>query len=480
MTTTGGAASSGGPTSLEILHPTGFVRSWARLGSGPGDRLAPTIPSRPKDGDDRPDVVLLSPSRSERRDPGWTEKAAGLAATVDGDGLVAVVGPSRRLLDALRSRGLEPQLRLLHAPDIERSRFVVPIPGPQARFALRSVIPLRAPKRLAARILTLPGAESLAPTSLILRPRGAAPLFGWLAELTPRRASCSMVLIRSWRAEGATVVMRFGDGSGPDVIAKVGGSPGSEADGLRAVAPGALRARIQVPRLVAESQLGGRPLLIETPVQGHPAALAVDGSSRRTAKALTALAEHLRAWEVGSAVRRPMMAADLDRDLIAPARRLAAELPGGYVEGFAARAAELVGSEVPFVAAHRDVTAANVMLASGDRIGLIDWEEAILETLPLGDLASAAVDFAAASDGYRDRVAAYRHCFEPGGRFTALTADLIAAAARGLAIGPETVRFALEACWLNHADNEHSTTTDPAVARPFMSIMRRVAARTME
>jgi hypothetical protein len=120
------------------------------------------------------------------------------------------------------------------------------------------------------------------------------------------------------------------------------------------------------------------------------------------------------------------------------------------------------------------------MLASGDRVGLIDWEEAIPETLPLGDLASAAVDFAAASDGYRDRLAAYRHCFEPGGRFTALTADLIAAEARALAIGPETVRVALEACWLNHADNERSMTTDRAVARPFMSIMQRVATRTSE
>ena len=479
MTATGEAASNGGPTSLEMLHPAGFVRSWARLGSGPGDRLAPTLPSGSKDDARRPGVVLLSPSGSERRDPEWTEAAADLAATVDDDGLVAVVGSSRRLLGALRARGLEPELTLLHAPDIERSRFVVPIPGPQARFALRSVIPLRAPKRLAVRILTLPGAEPLAPTSLILRPRGSAPLLDWLAALTPRRASCSMVLIRSWRAAGATVVMRFGDGSGPDVIAKVGGSPGNEAEGLRAVAPGAQQARIQVPRLVAETELGGRALLIETPVQGHPAALAIDGSSRRAARALTALAGHLRVWEAGSAVRRPMMAADLDRHLIAPARRLAAELPGGYVEGFEARAAELVGSELPFVAAHRDVTAANVMLASGDRIGLIDWEEAMPETLPLGDLASAAVDFAAASDGYRDRVAAYRHCFEPGGRFTALTADLIAAAAGTHGIGPETVRIALEACWLNHADNERSTTTDPTVDKPFMSIMRRVAARTM-
>ncbi len=480
MSATGEAASNGGPTSLEVLHPAGSVRSWARFGSGPGDRLAPTTPPRSNPGDGRPDVVLLSPSSSERRNRAWTEAAADLAATVNGDGLVSVVGRSRRLLDALRSRGLEPELTLLHAPDIERSRFAVPIPGPQARFALRSVIPLRAPKRLAARILTLPGAGSLAPTSLILRPRGAAPLLGWLAELTPRRQSCSMVLIRSWRADGATVVMRFGDDSGPDVIAKVGGSLGNEAEGLRSVAPGAQRARIQVPRLVAETELGGRALLIETPVQGHPAALAIDGSSRRAARALTTLAERLRAWEVGSAVRRPMSAADLDRDLLAPARRLAAELPGGYVEGFAVRAAELVGSELPFVAAHRDLTAANVMLASGDRVGLIDWEEAIPETLPLGDLASAAVDFAAASDGYRDRLAAYRHCFEPGGRFTALTADLIAAEARALAIGPETVRVALEACWLNHADNERSTTTDRAVARPFMSIMQRVATRTSE
>ncbi len=78
---------------------------------------------------------------------------------------------------------------------------------------------------------------------------------------------------------------------------------------------------------------------------------------------------------------------------------------------------------MPFVAAHRDMTAANVMLGGGTRVGLIDWEESTTETLPLGDIAYAVVDFAAASDGYRDRLAAYRHCFERDGRFTAVTGD---------------------------------------------------------
>jgi hypothetical protein len=476
VTAPGDANAAGGPSPLELLHPEGTVRSWASCGAGPGDGLASPRPARPEDEADGCDLVLLSPSRSERRDPGWVGAATRLASKVSADGLVATVRPTQRLLRELREAGLEPTFRLLHVPDVERSRFVVPTPGPQVRFALDSVVPLSSPKRFASRILTVPGTESFAPTSLILRRPLAAPLLGWLAALTPEVPRCSMVLAQSWREGGATIVMRFGDGPGPDLITKVGGYPGDEAEGLRAVAPGAQGARINVPRLVAETELGDWPLLAETPVQGHPAAIEIDGSPRQARQALTTLAGRLRDWQAASAHRRALRPDDVERDLIAPAVRLAAALPDGYVDDLGARAAELIGSEVPFVAAHHDVTAANVMLATGDRIGLIDWEEATLEALPLGDLASAAVDFAAASDRYRDRVAAYRHCFEPGGRFTTLTTELVTAAAGALGIGAEPVRIALEACWLRHADNERAAVADPEEERPFLSIMRRVAA----
>jgi hypothetical protein len=82
------------------------------------------------------------------------------------------------------------------------------------------------------------------------------------------------------------------------------------------------------------------------------------------------------------------------------------------------------------------------------------------------------VDFAAASDGNRDRVAAYRQCFEPGGRFAAVAERLVDDAAAALELSAPIRGLALQACWLRHADNERIETGE---AGPFASIMVRAA-----
>ena len=92
--------------------------------------------------------------------------------------------------------------------------------------------------------------------------------------------------------------------------------------------------------------------------------------------------------------------------------------------------------------------------------------------MPLGDLAYAAVDFAAASDGYRDRLAAYRQCFEPGGRFTTVTDRLMTEGSAGLGLDDRLRSLTLQACWLRHAGNEQR---EGGAERPFLSILRRAA-----
>jgi hypothetical protein len=465
-----------GPTPFELLHPAGRVERWAVLGGAPAAALSPARP--PSDPDDGVpvDLLLLGPSRAESRDERWIAEAVARAGSIGADGLIVAQRPSRALAGALAASGLTAGPRLVHAPDVDRSRFVFPAGGREAGFAMRSLVSLSRPKRLAVRLMALLPLSPRLPVSIVFRRPGAAPLASWCAELAAPVPECTVVTALSWRPGGAAVAMRFSGGDAPDMVVKVGAAGAAEAEGLRRVAPGALRSHIAVPRLLSVAELDGRPLVAETPVLGRPASLVVDGSASRATRHVAALAERLGEWERTSAVRRPFTERDAERILTGPAGGLADALPEGYADALARACAALVGTVVPLVAAHRDTTASNVVVGKGTRIGLIDWEEATTETLPLGDLAYAIVDFAAASDGYRDRLAAYRQCFEPGGRFAATAGRLVDDAATALGLSAPVRSLALQACWLRHAGNELSET---GTAGPFQAILHRTAAELL-
>ncbi|HVE68992.1 MAG TPA: hypothetical protein VNB64_10470, partial [Solirubrobacteraceae bacterium] len=88
---------------LEPLHPDGRAAVVVHGAAG-----APALESAPASarGDSGPGVVVLAPSRAERRRAEWVAEAARLAASVDRDGLVVAARPGRRLGAQLARCGL--------------------------------------------------------------------------------------------------------------------------------------------------------------------------------------------------------------------------------------------------------------------------------------------------------------------------------------------------------------------------------------
>jgi phosphotransferase family enzyme len=460
------------PSALEFFHPDGPGRRVSVHGAGPAAAL---VPAPAPGAAASPDLVLLAPTRGERTDGAWSEQAARVASTVANDGLVVAPHPSRRLRSRLAAAGLEPAARLLHVPDLPQSRYVFPLGGPAARFALEQLVPLGRAKRAAARALALSGVSAIAPTSVIFRRRGARPLFDWLSGVAAPTEARTAIVSSSWRPHGATVLHRFGAAHTPDAVVKLGGGAAEEARALGLLGAEARTAEVDVPAVLATGTRAGLPLIAETPVAGSPASGLLRGSPARAAGLLRGLFRWLEAWNAATAAPRPFGRPDGERLLLGPARRLAPGLADA--DAHLSRLDRLVeactGRPIPFVAAHNDLTAANVLVDEKDRLGIVDWEHAAPDCLPLGDLAYAVADVAAAVGGSRNRPEEF--AFAPGGALAGLTRELLHGAARSLGIEAPAVELCLEACWLRHADNE-LRKLDGQGERPFLSILERSGA----
>ena len=369
------------------------------------------------------------------------------------DAIVAAPSRARATRAALERRGFRPVLRLAHAPDVERSRFVFPVRGPAAAFALQ-LIPLRAAKRAAARLLVRVGV--FPSTTVVYRRPGTRPLLAWLAALGEERTTCSALIVQSWRGDGDAVVFRFVDAPIPDLVVKIGANAAAEAAGLRTVAPSARATGADIPEVVTEAELGGVPMVAQTFIPGRQAFETVKGSVARAEAVLRALADWLQRWNAATASARPFGGDDAVRLV-----RAAAGL-GGDFEAQTRRITEgCVGSRVPFVSAHNDLTSVNLLVNGAGNLGLVDWGDARRECLPLGDLAYATADLSAAVEGYRDRLASFER-----GELGVVGSELLQRAARTLGLEAEIVELCLHACWLQHAANER----EPG---PFREILRR-------
>jgi hypothetical protein len=345
--------------------------------------------------------------------------------------------------------------------------------------AIRRLIPLSVPKQLAVRGLLRAGWKR-APLSVstVLRRAGARPLLEWLVHPSSSVGSRA-VIARSWRDDGAVVARLLGRDDEPGVVAKVGGGAAREAVGLVEVARGACTPSVEVPRLIESRRLGGRPAVVATGLSGSPAEQELRGSRRHARELLAAISSWLVAWNVSTVSPRSFEHTDADRHLLQRADRLAPLLEGGdqYVQRLRRQCELCHGERMPFVAAHNDLTAANLLLSPGGRLGIVDWEESETSTLPLGDITYAAADLAAAVDGYRDRPRAFKECFAGGSSFAKECRAAVHRGIEQLEISPQLAEICFHACWLMHADNERRRASGGTPAeRPFLEILRAVAA----
>jgi hypothetical protein len=461
---------------VELFLPEGYAETAIVLG---GACPASLLPSAPAPASEQAPVALaiLAPLRAENRDRAWIEEAAeSTERRLAADGIAYVLpATASRLRRALESRGLRATDMLLHVPDVGRSRHVVPIGTAASRYALSGHLAMRRGRRLAAAgLVRSQRLAALGPTGVVFRRARSAPLAAWLFDLSQTPKPGSALVSMSGTARGGAVLHRFPpDASLPDAVAKV--TPGvlKELDGLRTVAPTAARAGVRVPSVLATGRVGDAPVLLQSALGGQVAADLLARGRLSPGVLQERLASWLGRWGQLSGRQRPIEGFDLERLVLSPAARLLPDEGAylGYLEELCARAS---GTSCLFVASHGDLTAANILLDDPAELGVVDWEEASDQELPLMDFFYAAADAVAAVERYADRPGAVRACFAFDAEGVPSARPFANELARSLTLDDVVQEICFHACWLRHAANE-SARKDASGVGPFGSILRAIA-----
>ena len=455
------------PSPLELLHPDGFVRHAAVLGGGCPDSLRLSLPDR---GGDRADLVLLAPTNTETRDLRWiAEVATSAARALTPDGLVYVLAPFGRRQAVVRSlarAGLVREATFVHLPELESSRHLVAADRRALRHALGCLLAPTPRRRLAAAVAALPGGELpfhlLADVGIVMRRPDARPSAGWLRAVAEGADPGCVIFTRTWRETGGSSVAHVFERSAsiPSAVVKVGPEarePAEDAElaGLETVAAQARLAGADTPVLRATTIVGGRRALLASFVPGRSAAMLLLGRPELAPAMVERLAGWLERWSRATRVPDALAGEELKERLLDLAADLRGHVPDApaYESWIGELFAGLSGHLGPLVAAHNDLTMANVLIED-DRLGVIDWESARQRDVPLGDLFYAAVDAYAAPGGYVSRVAAFDSCYSGDGEEAETTRRLIARQRDALALHPAAVVACFHACWLGHAVND--------------------------
>jgi hypothetical protein len=479
---------------IELLHPDGASEHSLVLGSACPASLRPEVRTPLSSG--LSDLIVVAPTRSELRTPGWLLRAARVVSeALAEDGVVYVLAPRgwrTRTVRTLSSQGLSVAASFVHLPDLDASRYLVPLARGPASYAFSSVIAIATWKRrLTLNTLSRSKGRQLLARCLpamgfAMHRAGARPLSDWLFKLDGEPAShAPLVLTTSWRGvKDSFVLHRFsGDQSRPTAVAKIGrpspiaGHGIEEATILERLAAGVRRAGAEVPELLVATHWYGRPLMLESAVPGRSAAVILSEAPQQLSEVWLRVSEWLQRWNCESLEAKPLTEDRLTSDVIVPAKLLAGLLEEGdrYVERLEEQCARLVGKSVPVTAAHNDLTMANLLFDDGGRLGVVDWESAKEDSLPLMDFYYAMVDATAAASRYADRPQAFRDCFTFAGRNAAAVDQFEGRLRRALNLSPSIAELGFHACWLHHAANENQMSL-PSAPRPFLAILRCVAS----
>ena len=456
---------------VELVHPAGVVAGCLVLGRGAA-ALA-SLPHASAGSGRAVDAVVLAPTLEECRRRGWLEDAVEvLVERLAVDGVAVVIVPRRargRVRRLLRSQGLR-AAPFVALPAWSAPRVVLPL---TVDVVGRSGSPALAlgtwQRRVAAVVVRAPGGPHALgriarSSALVVRRPGAPPLAAWLSELgTANAAGRLPVLTLSPHHRQAVVQWPGDDGTAPSIAVKVAfgeerdGAVRAEAAALTDLAPTAAEAGALVPRLL-RVRSAPRVAIAETVVPGEVAAAVLARAPERFPDVVLALGAWLLEWNVRTVSHDAADANELiRRALLEPAALLAPTLPGGpaYLEHLDELARTAAADEVPVLAAHNDLTTANVLVASGGWIGVVDWEVATARALPLGDLLYAVVDaWMAASGGAREDAA--RACQDASTAPGRLLASLAQEAVAALGLSDAVAAASVHACWLGHAVNEQA------------------------
>jgi hypothetical protein len=228
-----------------------------------------------------------------------------------------------------------------------------------------------------------------------------------------------------------------------------------EADVLQALGASVERAGGRAPSSAYHGPAGKRVALVESALTGERVSAILAREPARLPAIVERVTEWLTRWHGETQVSRAFTVDDLERLILAPLRVVAPELPNGtrYAERVETLGRSLVDRDVPFAAAHNDLTTWNLLL-DGDALSVVDWEAAEHESLPFVDLDYFIVDANAAAR-HVERDIAFR------------SAERVQ-----LDIAPDIAELVQHACWLGHARNELGR----GPAGPFLRIVESLAA----
>lgn len=478
-----------GPSALELLHPNGVARHALVLGGGCPEVLRPR---RPEPGARQlADLVVLAPTAGELREPNWLENAVAAAADLLApDGVVYVISPPRgraRFTRLLAARDIDVKVAFAHDPSTAGPRSLVPISLVPATYAFTNLIATRPGRRrlvlsaLRARPVARLLSRILPQAGLAAGRRTSRPLFTWLfaSEETPVSAPLAVVSV----GRNGCVAHGFENGAAtPAIVAKVGSSedsgPAGEADLLERLGRGARAAGAAVPEVLLVDRDERRTILFESPVEGRLAAALLGETPALLPGLSRRLVDWLESWNLDTRSEQVLTETWLEHEIGRPARALAPALADGgrYLGWVESRCAAVAGTTVPFVATHNDLTMVNVFVSRSGSLGIVDWESARTQGLPLVDFYYAAADAASAADRYADRVASFSALFG-GAAPDAATRMLERRVVDALGLPRAVVELAFHACWIHHAAEEQRAGADSA-PQPFLEILRSVAETT--
>jgi hypothetical protein len=407
------------------------------------------------------------------------------------EGVLYAVAPRnsrRKILRLLRRHGLEigpPRLRLQSGA----AKYYVPLTARTLRFAINSW-PL--PRRwhfVMWLLKTIPGSARF--LSYFLPRVGFAAFrpdsrpFSWL--LSRLEMPGEALVATSWRlTEAAALVFAFaGTDPTPMIVAKQ--APASkrtgayhEANMLTQVAPLAQQAGVGVPRLIEVLDDWGQTYVLETGVPGRPLSQLLARWPTDLSTAIHKLSTWLEAWHQNSVQRAALTSVECEEMILAPARSLAEHLFDGseYLPWLEGACSQLIGTEVPWVNTHNDLTMANVLQDDYGRISVVDWEVARPRGLPLADFWYSACD-AATACGSQDRATTFNHCFLKEGDLSALVAEHDQRLREIVGGPPEWLELCFHACWLQHAVNEQAGRM-PGESSPFLAIVNALGASALD
>lgn len=276
------------------------------------------------------------------------------------------------------------------------------------------------------------------------------------------------------------VIIRLASPNGrPDLVVKLVRDPvdghriENEANVLRQVAqiPGVAT---HVPTVVATGHLSGRPLLVQTSVDGEPL---IDLLNRSDVRATGALHETVD-WAVDLGRRtchrlRDGQLAAL-RDIVD--RYLAAAVPGTATTRLQEDVATLMDSEssLPLVLMHGDLGTWNIVVARDGGVKILDWEAAEPHGLPLWDIFYLFRNAAVAPQEPLPGPLVHRDLLE-GHKWGGLFRRAVFAALEATNTPPELVPALFRLCWVHRAVKEAKRLDEWNFDRGYASLAAHMA-----